>query len=75
MSAANEAWMPVEISAELVDRTYKALKLKARREQKGEDGTVKIIERTEWVPFALVTWSGKGRWSMPAFLAKEKGFA
>jgi len=60
MSAQQEHGM-IEISAELIDERPLALKL--------FDGA-----RTEWVPRSQVTWTGKHLWTMPEWLAREKGF-
>jgi hypothetical protein len=51
----------IEISAELKNETAKALQL--------FDG-----ERAAWVPRSQVTWTGKNLWTMPEWLAKNKGF-
>ena len=51
----------VDISAEVRAETDKALRL--------HDGT-----KTEWVPKSQVEDNGDGTFTMPEWLAKEKGF-
>ena len=51
----------VEVFAEVVNETGKALKL--------TDGV-----KTEWVPKSLVKFLAEGMYSMPEWLAEKKGF-
>lgn len=53
----------IEISGEIVDRHP------AGKAVKFFDGT-----RTEWVPVSQLTDNGDGTFSMPEWLAKDKGF-
>lgn len=54
---------PVSIAGEIVDRHP------AGRAVKFYDGA-----RSEWVPLSQLTDNKDGTWSMPEWLAKEKGF-
>lgn len=62
---------PVTIEAELIDRTYKAVKLRVAAPPAKPGQAPRVVEA--WVPFALATWAGKGKWTLPETIAREKG--
>lgn len=63
---------PVTLAAQLVERTYKAVKLRVTVPPAMPGAAPRVV--TAWVPFALATWAGKGKWTVPEVIAREKGF-